>query len=236
MPDNKQGINTALEKVAQFALVETNPKVLDLSAKFRWRPTTVITRIQRALPAVVEQQIYLTVGPKYRIRPDSLKTILRTYLGQRELRIEDLAENIAFFNQVDEYLDNVFEVVDKTSLQYTHHLSMLNASKFVIRYGEHSEEIIDSISTHASEISAILHIHTPYRAKVIAICIDFLINKIMRYCDSRGMPDLTDIMDYFSDYGNLCRGTLNRSLGVDEPEDYNPMHLRQVKELGYYEW
>jgi hypothetical protein len=63
--------------------------VQKIATRLRWKPQTLIARIEQALPAVIEQQIYLAVGD-FRILPGSMAKLLRMYLGHQELQLEDL--------------------------------------------------------------------------------------------------------------------------------------------------
>lgn len=70
----------------RLALVPTNPRVKAIAFRFRWQVDTLIARVQGALAAPTEQQLYLQVGGSFRVHPETLRknTARRTGYGFQE--------------------------------------------------------------------------------------------------------------------------------------------------------
>lgn len=221
----------ALEHSSLYELKVTDPKVLKIASKLRLKPATVITKIEKALPAVVEQHMYLERGAEYRILPNSLKIILRTFLGERELKYQDLADENSIFDSVEEYLDEVLTLQEKTSLQYDGvNLSMETASKLVLAYGSNTDQIIDSIEANIEELGIRLGMRYRSPEIIMGYAISFLVDDVLEYNQKHGLPNVTDIMDHFNDDTRLCEYVTRINVGYDgEHED--PELYDRVKEL-----
>lgn len=221
-PKNDESI-TALQPIEQKGLVIGNPVINKLARRFHWKPETVIARIKTALPAPVEQELFLAVGAENRMRPISLRIILRAYLGSRELQMYDLEGDNTLFDEVVSYLENVFDIIDKTSLEYEGlSLGMYTVSQLVIAYGDHTEEIIASVESSLAEFAEHLGVSHRSYARQMGICLHFLVWSILKYNHERGVPDPVDISEYFTDKTRLYRYTAQHLQGDDSALFYGP--------------
>ena len=207
------------------ALVPSNQYVQAIAKRFKWKPETLIARVEKALPSVVEQQIYLRLGADFQIHPESLAKLLREYLGSYELKPEDffnkkVGENLVMnkFADVAEFLEGALNLINKVSIEYSgFSISMRSAAVLVDAYGpDGAENLIDSIASRLDEV--IEHIGGEGRSfdRAMSIAIYFLVNKVMPEMRSHGAPAVLDIMDFFEDIDTLVQYELNRALGKDD--------------------
>ena len=98
----------ALAVAEEYALVASNPRVQLIAARLKWRADTAVRRIKDALPAPLEQQIYLAIAPQQGesgILPESLAKLLRMFLGDRNLDLADLASNAPGRGRLDAFAE-----------------------------------------------------------------------------------------------------------------------------------
>ena len=110
----------------RLALVPTNPRVKAIAFRFRWRVETVIARVARVLPSVMEQRLYLHVASAFRIHPETIRKLLDVFLGpDGSLRESDLdrhaiGENLlaSRFEVVVDQVECALRLLDKHDLPY----------------------------------------------------------------------------------------------------------------------
>ena len=214
-----QGIRTVVHP-----LVPANSRVQAVAHQLKWKPETVVARVQKALPSVVEQQIYLRLGAEFRIQPESLKKLLREFLGPEELKPEDFFDRevgrnliVNKFTEVAEFLEGALNLINKVSIEYSGFaLSMRSAAVLVNVYGpEGAEKIIDSISARIEEVGARTGGSHRSFDRAMGIAIHFLVNRIMPEMDNHGLPPVLDIMDFFEDIDGLVRYEMDQAKGKD---------------------
>jgi len=81
-------------------LVPSNPNVIAVAEKLHWRPITTVRRIQKALPAVFEQQLYLVLGASFGILPETMAKLLRIFLESRSMVRSDMNYKVVGKNLV----------------------------------------------------------------------------------------------------------------------------------------
>lgn len=206
------------------SLVPSNPKVQAIAQRFRWSPEALIKRIQSALPAIVEQQIYLQVAKDLRMQPESLAKILRAYLGTQELQVADLEDYVVGENlianritDVADFLAGVFNLVNKVDSDFHEFgISMQDAAQLVIQYGaDGAEAAIDHIDKNWEAIGQHLGFnqrHMKY-PRVMGTAIAFLVNEAIPDLEKRGLPAPLGLLAYFESDKNLVREAFRQATG-----------------------
>lgn len=217
---------TVAIREASNALVPTNPNVQALSKRLRWKPETAVARIKRALPAPMEQQVYLAIAPRLgesALLPESLAKLLRLYLGNQRLEIEDLrpgSPGRSRFTSFAEYLGeciNLLKVVtkefDALSIKIEH------AGLIVLQYGsEDPERLIEMVDSNLEEMCEVLGINNEMGyGKRMGICISMVVNKIIPMNRKNGTPDLLDLTDFLN-MTSAARHNLRQALSQEVPD------------------
>lgn len=191
--------------VETTALVPQNAMVQAVATTLRINPERLIVRIQKALPAVVEQQLYLQVGGDFRLQPESMAKLLREYLGDQELVAADLTSrslggNLVSnrFNDVAGFLQQVFGVISK-DLDIP--VSMRHAARLVIAYGEHAEEVLDDLIANAEYIRERFKLKTRKTERIVGFGIGFLVDKVLPKMAREGRPHPRTLTEYFEREG-----------------------------------
>lgn len=193
-----------------FALTVTHPQVQQLAKAFRWRPQTAIARIERALPAKFEQQIYLVVGSQFRILPESLAKLLHLYRARKYFQLQDLEQrpvgkNLVSnpFGQFTDYFAGCMNlwrlVAGEFSVSF---LSLELVGRLVLAYGtEEPERIIELLDTNLDECCRILGIstHRSYPERM-RLCLWLFVTEILTCCRARGIPDPVNLDDFMAPF------------------------------------
>ena len=113
--DLKQSV-TAIQHANEQGLTISNPVVVAIAQRLRVNTPRFIERTQECLPTVVEQQFYLALAADQAMKPETFSRVLRMFVGDRNLRPQDLdrretAPNI-FASRFDNIADFVIGVVD----------------------------------------------------------------------------------------------------------------------------
>lgn len=187
--------------VETTVLVAQNPKVQAIAKSLRINAERLVVRIESALPAVVEQQLYLQVGGDFRLQPESMAKLLREYLGDHQLIATDLVsrplgENLVYnrFNDVADFLQQVFNLISK-DLDIP--VSMRNAAKLVIAYGEHAEEVVDDLIANSDYLRERFKLKTSRTERVVSFGISFLVEKVLPKMAKEGRPHPRTLSEYF---------------------------------------
>lgn len=232
----------------QLALVVSNPDVQKVALRLRWRPETAIARIKRALPAILEQQIYLAIAPRINesaLLPESLAKLLRLYLGRQELQLEDLDPGAPYkprFDSFVEYLGDCINILKVVTKEYSaFSLKIEHAGMIVLQYGKDDpERLIEMVDCNLEEMCEVLNIsnYLPYSQRM-GICISVLVDKIMPINRMNGAPDLLGLDDFLR-MPSAKRHRLRRALSQEVPDylsaDSDSLReydsLRLLQELG----
>ncbi len=189
----------------QLALTITNPRVVHIAHHLRWKPVTTIARIERALPSILEQQIYLAIAPmvgESGLLPESLAKLLRIFLGSKELRLEDLTPGYPTQKNFDEFIEFLGECI--TILKVIKHeyitlgLSINDAALIVLRYGTNDpERLIEMVDNNLEQLCEVLDIsnNIPYGTRM-RVCLNVVITKVIPGNQKSGAPDLLDFTDF----------------------------------------
>src|SRR3990167_1380342 len=138
---------------AEEALARTNPKVVAVANRLGWQPETLLKRTERALSSPVEQQLYLAVAKDFGLQPESFATLLRIKLGNQQLQAADLevrtiGKNLVSskLSDVGDFLEDALGIVGKIQQDYAQfRLSMADAGRLALVFGDRTEEVLDSI-------------------------------------------------------------------------------------------
>lgn len=178
------------------ALVPTNPRVASIAFRLRWTADTVVKRVESALPAPVEQKLYLQVAGGYRIHPESLAGLLEVFRGSQELQPSDLESRSVGPNLISNRFDEIFEKVefaltllDKTGDTAEQHLSVRAAALLVQHYGEQSLDVVGEIFENIGSVAELLGIkHTTNERVIIGVAVKVLVEEVLVHRVGRPLP------------------------------------------------
>ncbi len=180
------------------ALTTSNSRVLLTARRLNWKPETVIARIERALPAVVEQQVYLRVGPSFGVHPESVAKILRYHLGDQELQVHDLSNRSLGRNLVSSRFTNAMEFLRETlnllgrrSIYSSMSISIENAARLVSAYGDDAPAIIESVVDNLGLIRDRLKIRGMGNDRLASFVVTFIAKRV-----DQKVP-VMDVMEIF---------------------------------------
>lgn len=222
---NKNKSETAaLAVVEEFALVPQNPQVQVVAKHLRWKPETTITRIKRALPAPLEQQIYLTLMPQAgesTILPESLARLLRMFLGEQQLQLEDLRPGSPGndrFNSFAEFLAECLNLLKLVTEEYSaFSMTIEDAGLIALNYsGMDPERLIEMVDCNLEEMCEVVGISNdaPYSQRM-RTCVWLLVEKVIPENHKNGIPDLLDLTDFLT-MASGRRKALRRLLSDEE--------------------
>lgn len=189
-------------------LVPTNPKVMKIALRLHWGPERAVARIKRALPAALEQQIYLAIASDFGLLPESMAKLLRFYLGEQELQLEDLAPRPIGLNMVTskfatfaEFLRECLNLLKLVSKEFTSlSLTIEHAAMIVLHYGvDQPELLLEMIDGNLEELCELLGVSNehPYSQRM-RLCIWLMVTKVIPENRREGRPDILDISDFLS--------------------------------------
>ncbi|MBI2573843.1 MAG: hypothetical protein HYV78_00390 [Candidatus Wildermuthbacteria bacterium] len=155
------------------ALVPRNPDgslsvdgqgVTALARRLKWSPEALVRRIQDALPAPLEQQVYLEVALSLRLRratlPETFGKIFRELIGERKLTARDLEDRVVGENlvvntmvEVGDYLAIALELLERFwELGVRSVPTVRVATKLAMAYGEHAVDIVEMVENNLHAI------------------------------------------------------------------------------------
>lgn len=176
-------------------LTPTNLRVKGVARKMNWNAETVIRRVQNALPAPVEQQIYLEVALSYRIYPESLKKMLDVFRESDALRDIDrdwfsVGPNLvkSRFDDVINKVEQALKLVDKDSDEADFMMSMKSAAQLVESYGEHAEDVLGVIIENVAEVARLLDIKSEVPRVIVGLAVKDLAKNISHYPIGSPLP------------------------------------------------
>lgn len=137
------------------AITVADPRVATVAHNFGWKPNTVLARIKRALPSVVEQQLYLDLAGDFKIQPESFGKILSGFIGERELSIHDLGPK-GIAREVIEHLLQTLNLIQLDRAEWGIRLSMDMASSLANNFGEYAAEMVGEVDSHIHEICEVM--------------------------------------------------------------------------------
>jgi len=217
----------ALTVREDLALTVTNPRVLQIAHHLRWKPVTTIARIERALPSILEQQIYLAIAPQLGesgLLPESLAKLLRMFLGSKELRLEDMKPSYPTPKHLDEFIEFLGECITLLKIitrEYSaFSLKIDDAALIVLRYGTNDpERLIEMVDNELERICEVLDIsnNISYGTRM-SICLNAVVTQVIPENQKRGAPDLLDFTDFMG-MNSMRRNYLRRCVH-QEIEDY----------------
>jgi hypothetical protein len=223
--DDKSKVLTICDE--RYALVPANPSVQLLANRLRWRPETAIARIKRALPAVMEQQIYLAIAPQAgesSLLPESMAKLLRLYLGHQNLQLDDLrpgSPGKSRFTSFAEFLGeciNLLKIITKEYSAFS--LKIEDAGMIVLQYGKDDpERLIEMVDCNLEEICEVLDISNNLSYSLrMRLAVSIVVSRIIPENHKSGTPDLLDLSDFLN-MASAQRRNLRR-LFQEELTDY----------------
>lgn len=211
----------------QYGLVTSNPAVQKLATRLRWKPERAITRIERALPAPMEQQIYLAIASDFGILPETMAKLLRIYLGYQHLQLEDVVprqvgKNLTHskFGSFAEFLRECLNLLKIVSKEYSaFQLTVADAATIVLHYGtEDPERLIEIVDANLEELCDVLGMNneTSYEYRM-RVCTWIVVTKIIPRNRNLGIPDILD-PTAFLEMSSDRRHQLRRALSQEVPD------------------
>lgn len=151
-----------MQRTSELALVPSNIQVVAIAARFRWNPETVIARIEECLPSKIEQQIYLEVAHDFGIQPESFSVILREFLGQKQIMLQDMGEKGAS-KEIFDYLLQALDLLNQDRTDWDFRISVEIAAKLARIFGDDALNVITDVHNNLDEIQYIMHWQFGYR-------------------------------------------------------------------------
>lgn len=195
------------------SLEPTNLRVRGIAYKMRWNPETVVRRVQNALPAPVEQQVYLEVALGFRIQPESLRTMLDVFRESDPLRDADrdwvtVGPDMvkSRFTDIVDKIEQALLLVDKTSDASEYMMSMESAAQLVEAYGDHAENVLGQIIENMGDVAERLEIKSEVLRVVVGVAIKALVKALKHH--PNGKPYPLTIEDMFANVRRSDRGRI----------------------------
>jgi hypothetical protein len=210
----------------EFALTIHNQDVVKIARSLRWTPRRAVERIKNALPAVMEQQIYLGLSD-FRIHPESLAKLLRLFRGDREIQLDDMlpnpvGENLVYsrFLEFADFLRECLNLLKIVSLEFSGFaISVDQAGWIVLHYGnDDPERLLEMLDTNLDEFCEIFGVSNlhPY-GKRMQLCVWIMVSKVIPQNRRNGCPDILDTSDFF-DLSSERRNKVRRAICEELPD------------------
>ena len=231
-----------LVPIERFDLMITNPTVVALSKAFHWKPETTIARIERALPAKFEQQVYLAVAESFRIQPESLAKILAIYRGPKPLSVTDLerrtlGKNVVTnsFGDFADFFEACMNLVKIIVKEYEAFVPSMELAAFIVQaFGNnHPEALIEMIDTNLDEFCEFfeISIHHTYSERM-RLCTWLYIVKLLPKLRKQGVPDVLNVEEFFT-HDALRRQCLKEKFDIENSEDDLLREVHDILNGGY---
>jgi len=192
--------NTIIPEGTFHGLQVSDQGVQSIAKALRINPDRLIARIEAALPAQAEQELYVKIGSDFKIQPESLAKLLREFLGPREVVATDSVAHavgknlIAYpFGDVNDFLTGVFDLL---GMDLDINVSMRNAAKLVIAYGHGTEAVVDDLFANVEMVAKRLGLKGK-DGKIVGIGIAFLVETAIPKRLKEGRPIPRTLSEYF---------------------------------------
>lgn len=188
-------------------LTATTPQVAKVAKVFNWKPEKLLVRVQRALPALFEQHIYLAVAGNVRIHPESLAKILEVYRGSKPLSEGDLerrplGKNVVSnsFGDFSDFFEACINLVKVVTKEYeAFGITMHFAAEIVSAYGPgQPEQVIEMIDTNLDECCEYFHVKSGSYSRRLRTCTWIFLKEVLPELRERGIPNVLDPSELFS--------------------------------------
>jgi hypothetical protein len=193
------------QKSKELAYIQTqsltvyNPSVRNLAKRLKWKPETAVRRIAQALPAVLEQNIYLLLVQEWQVgvQPETFCRILRYINNDQEIKEDDFRDRDVGENLIS---NKGVEIVEQASLsllliQKSRVISADTAVRLAKTYGEFAEDIIDIVEENAYLLMGKLGLENVSLPKAMAIILKGIARQNERLDGRGGTPDITSAAD-----------------------------------------
>ena len=142
-----------LVKTGMGELVPSTPFVQEISRSLRIRPHLLIARIESALPAEAEQELYLTIFEAYEvsIHPESFAGLMRVYHGSGQHQGNPIIETstaphtrASTIDHLSDYIAGALGLVDRYKQGDRPSVSYAVAGKLILLFGaDQAAELIE---------------------------------------------------------------------------------------------
>lgn len=191
-------MTSRLARKDETALTPAHPAVVSIAARAHWKPDTLVRKIKDALPAPVEQQLYLRIAESVRVQPSSLGKILRVFLGNKTLQPRDMIDrsvgkNLSV-NLFVKTLDLALETLAVTHVMAEEYgpVTIELGARLVKAYGpDNVQDVIDSLLCY---LTARMDVGDRIRAMAIA----WFAREGLSYCEDRGTPYPSDVEEWLA--------------------------------------
>lgn len=215
-------------------LTPKNPDIIRAASNLRmgkgksWHPETLVLKMQEANLSVIEQHLYIEIVAELGLRPKSFRKILDVILEDTPLSIHDLKDKapgpdrliIDRKFRIQTNLKLVLEIVERFSIDWgAQPLTMTDASKLVLVYGEHAEGVLGSIASNLEEIKEILGIKTKREEAAFSRACKFLTNTVFDYCHSHAVPYPISLYDFLQEHDTEVAKALKELQDTYEPNE-----------------
>ncbi|MFZ2523274.1 MAG: hypothetical protein WAW92_02700 [Minisyncoccia bacterium] len=231
--DNK---DSSLKTTGVTELGPSHPEIQKLAKRLGWSPKTAVSRISRALPVPLEQQIYLAIAADFGFLPESMAKILKYYLGEQHLTLSDLTPRVAGPNMVTskftdfaEFLRECLNLIKLVAKEHdSFSLSINYAALIVTHYGTHEpERLIEMVEINLDELCELFGVSNEHSySHRMRLCIWLMVTKVIPDNKKNGRPDILDISDIL----NLDdeRRHAFRLLMSEDPQDLRSDNYHEI--------
>ena len=156
-------IRAALERLNANDLVATNPRVINLAQRLRWKPETLVSRGIAVFHSVFEQRLYVATMRSWKrpAHPETIGACFRYFNNGQELCAADFYKT-----------GNARRVLDKTGqtllLMNRGFIARETAMRLIERCGK-ADEVYSLVGETLQELMRAHQIHTGSREAMIAI-------------------------------------------------------------------
>ncbi|MFH1423912.1 MAG: hypothetical protein ABIG29_03120 [Candidatus Nealsonbacteria bacterium] len=164
-------------------LTPANPTVGSLANRFGWRPETVLARIQRSLPAVLEQRMYLVVSEDWPLgmRPETFNMVLRVLISNQNIprdRVDEVGRKL-------ERVCTVFDICKDNDVS----ISWKTAAQLALAYGIDVESVVELVIGESFLIVERLGLRINETAAA-----GIFLREIARHCAGEGKRGIPNIL------------------------------------------
>jgi hypothetical protein len=215
---------TAMVVSPRNELTLASPELIQGAKALKYKPQTLLARIQQFLPNPVEARIYLSIGPQLKHRPATFAIILRELMGSQEINEHDLdpvkGSNTARVEWLLDALETILTLTLRVPDDYNGlRLGAQTAARLWIAYGHNADTFIASVMDNIPEVAQALGYtgRKPYRSRlgdddyewypegrVAKHAFGMFNHVIYPYCRDKGVPYFLEFLEFFQ-VGEIAR-------------------------------
>lgn len=204
-------------------LAPTDPDVEIVATRMGWRGETLLARLTRALPEVVEQELFLAIIPHMAksMTPEKFADLL-CVASPQPLRLDDLrtrtvGRNLAIsrIDHIGDYLQASMELLGKLTGDLETSLSVDQAGRLALVFGDGAMDLIEQIQENQAAVASALGYRESYRFAEMAHA---AVEHLLRYVAS-GRPNPVNIMEIFGRMDEAFRDSGEEMVSNNEVDD-----------------